>query len=432
MKILAACLLSATVILRPELDAQPEPNAVPMPDLPVFYFDALSFASDQEGVSRLDVYVEVPYETIHFVKDDEEYRASYELAIELSNSSDSMISEKWSTEKVTTHDYDQSVSPVESHLSKMTFLLAPGEYGVGVQIKDVETGKTARQKRRVWVRNYFSDPFTLSDVMLVNHLDVSQEKKVVYPNISGNVETSAEKFTLFFEAYTSLGSDSSDVGLRIRTLRGDTVQSDSFQEQLRGAKTLCFHDVRIAKLVAGDYLLELTATPVGRLDSAGRPIVARSSRNFMIRWRGMPVSITDLDRAIDELQYVADKDLIDSMRKAPPELKRELFRGFWRKRDPSPNTERNELMEEYYARVSYANKHFTHYIDGWKTDMGMVYIIFGAPNNVERHPFDIDSKPYEVWTYYEQNREFVFVDATGFGDYRLQNPIWDLYRTRPR
>ena len=54
------------------------------------------------------------------------------------------------------------------------------------------------------------------------------------------------------------------------------------------------------------------------------------------------------------------------------------------------------------------------------------------PNNIERHPFDIDAKPYEIWTYYEQNREFVFVDATGFGDYRLQNPMWDLWRTRPR
>jgi hypothetical protein len=82
-------------------------------------------------------------------------------------------------------------------------------------------------------------------------------------------------------------------------------------------------------------------------------------------------------------------------------------------------------MEQYYARVEYANKHFSHFMEGWRTDMGMVYIMFGPPSNVERHPFDIDSKPYEVWAYYDLNYQFVFVDSTGFGDYRLITPIWE-------
>ena len=118
------------------------------------------------------------------------------------------------------------------------------------------------------------------------------------------------------------------------------------------------------------------------------------------------------------------------MKKAAPEDKRRMFNEFWKKRDPTPKTDYNELMEEYYSRVDYANKNFGHYMEGWKTDRGMVYIIFGIPNNIERHPFDMDAKPYEVWTYYEINREFTFVDATGFGDYRLMNPIWDTWRTR--
>jgi len=55
-----------------------------------------------------------------------------------------------------------------------------------------------------------------------------------------------------------------------------------------------------------------------------------------------------------------------------------------------------------------------------------VFIVLGSPNNVDRHPFDYDSKPYEVWSYYEFNRQVVFVDETGFGDYKLLTPIWDL------
>ena len=84
-------------------------------------------------------------------------------------------------------------------------------------------------------------------------------------------------------------------------------------------------------------------------------------------------------------------------------------------------------MEEYYSRVDYANRNYASFTEGWRTDRGMVFIRFGPPQNIERHPFDADTKPYEVWYYYNQNREFIFVDETGFGDYRLLNPETDLW-----
>ena len=59
--------------------------------------------------------------------------------------------------------------------------------------------------------------------------------------------------------------------------------------------------------------------------------------------------------------------------------------------------------------------------------MGMVYIIFGEPSEIERHPLEMDTKPYEVWNYFELNREFIFVDYSGFGDYRLITPIWETF-----
>ncbi len=61
----------------------------------------------------------------------------------------------------------------------------------------------------------------------------------------------------------------------------------------------------------------------------------------------------------------------------------------------------------------------------------MVFIILGSPDNIDRHPFEYDSKPYEVWQYYDLNHSFVFVDETGFGDYRLTTPLYgDLFRYR--
>ncbi len=421
-------LLILMVIIAPgEILAQPDVPPAVFPDLPQFYVDAVSFWSDS-GRTRLDIYVEVPYEALRFIKDGDVFRSNYEVSVDIYDSTDKMIDDKWWTEKIETRNYEESISPTLGNLSQRSFGLVPGNYAVSVQIKDRETDKTSRIKRRVSVRDMVSGEFVLSDIMLVNKVDTVGTKKMVYPNISGNVGELKEGFTIFFEAYNRIGADTALVTSAVRNVRGDVVASDTFACPLAKGRTSCFHRELTSKLIAGDYILDLSAAPSGKTPS---PVSASSTRLFVIRWRGLPVTITDLDLAIDQLQYITDKDKIDEMKAASPEKKRDMFAGFWKKRDPTPSSERNELMEEYYARVAYADKHFSHYVDGWKTDMGMVYIIFGAPSNIERHPFDIDSKPYEVWTYYELNRQFVFIDATGFGDFRLQSPIWDLTRTRP-
>jgi GWxTD domain-containing protein len=148
----------------------------------------------------------------------------------------------------------------------------------------------------------------------------------------------------------------------------------------------------------------------------------------MVRVKDMPLIIDDLNKAIDQLQYIAPGSEISSMKEAAtPDEKQRRFLEFWAKRNPDPKAPNNELMEEYYSRVEYANRNYTSFMEGWRTDRGMVLIRFGPPQNIERHPFDSNNKPYEIWYYYNQNREFIFVDETGFGDYRLLNPETDLW-----
>jgi GWxTD domain-containing protein len=65
-----------------------------------------------------------------------------------------------------------------------------------------------------------------------------------------------------------------------------------------------------------------------------------------------------------------------------------------------------QSIRAYYGRVEEANQLFTSYKEGWKTDKGMIYIILGPPDKVQR------SKDREVWTYDQrgnaQNVNFTF------------------------
>jgi len=164
-----------------------------------------------------------------------------------------------------------------------------------------------------------------------------------------------------------------------------------------------------------------------KIDS-GKSFRASVSRGCIIRMKNMPLFITDIDKATEQLRYIAKGSEIDHIREATtPDEKQKRFLEFWSKHNPDPKASYNELMEEYYSRVEYADKNYTNYMEGWKTDRGMILIQFGPPQNIERHPFNSDNKPYEIWYYYDQNREFIFVDETGFGDYRLVYPETDLW-----
>jgi GWxTD domain-containing protein len=63
------------------------------------------------------------------------------------------------------------------------------------------------------------------------------------------------------------------------------------------------------------------------------------------------------------------------------------------------------LMRSYFQRVETANRYFTEYKEGWKTDRGMIYIIYGKPDEVSR------TTDNEIWFYRTQKSKFVFVKS---------------------
>jgi GWxTD domain-containing protein len=67
--------------------------------------------------------------------------------------------------------------------------------------------------------------------------------------------------------------------------------------------------------------------------------------------------------------------------------------NFWLKLNSDIASSR-ELIRVYYNRVYFANIFFSSYKEGWKTDRGMIYIIFGPPKMLEKNP------DMEKWTYF--------------------------------
>ena len=157
----------------------------------------------------------------------------------------------------------------------------------------------------------------------------------------------------------------------------------------------------------------------------------------------------------DKVRYIISREETKIFLELPPSARARFVDEFWKRRDPTPGTERNEYKEVYFGRIEEANRIFRGGgRQGWLQDRGRIYILFGPPNERQTnpgggHPVDpyadprdmIDGerrakgeKPTEVWIYYNLLSSFqkphevrlVFVDSHGTGDFKLTTNIEEV------
>lgn len=93
---------------------------------------------------------------------------------------------------------------------------------------------------------------------------------------------------------------------------------------------------------------------------------------------GFP-NVSKQQQLLESLRYLTSKKEFEEMQKAT-NLKTAVD-NFWLSRGGSEEKTR-ALIRKYYGRVQDANKFFTSYTEGWKTDRGMIYVIFGSPTTL--------------------------------------------------
>ena len=86
------------------------------------------------------------------------------------------------------------------------------------------------------------------------------------------------------------------------------------------------------------------------------------------------------DDMIEPLAYLASEDEMIALSVQVLNLNLHLM-NFWIKCGGNIEKAR-ELIRIYYTRALYANYYFSSYREGWRTDRGMIYIIYGPPDKV--------------------------------------------------
>jgi GWxTD domain-containing protein len=122
------------------------------------------------------------------------------------------------------------------------------------------------------------------------------------------------------------------------------------------------------------------------------------------------------DAVLDPLIYISTRTETEKIRSASNP--RQAFEDYWIDMVKIPNLA-TSTVRQYYERVAAANYLFTTFEEGWKSDMGLIYIVYGPPNDVYKSEEIID------WVY---NQDLSMPNIR-FSFYKVKNVFTDHHYT---
>ena len=339
---------------------------------------------------RIVTYIEIPFYSLQFIKKGSSLIASYQASISIKDKKGKDLEHIIWSDSIITDIYTDTRSVVKNRKHFTEFVVSKGsQYELIGELQDFDTRKKGILKKKVDYREYDKLPSLMEPNYLLD--------------LSGDWGFGRDKIPTR--------------GYRVREI-GDGI------------------DLKITGFVnPGDYEVNIFLSNGTITDSLVQRFTVDKISSFSRNKPGISNYVYDIDLALKQMKYILQNDERSKLKKKSKNDKEELFYSLWKDRDPTPETDRNELMEEYYERVSYVNEHFDGWQPGWETDQGMIYILFGPPDEIQRtnstssnssfwNDGNSATSLYQVWSYYTINKQFVFRDQNGFGDYRLNTPFF--------
>ena len=375
-----------------------------------------TIAADFES-GRLYVYSSIVNDDLTFVKSDSsgEFRADFEWEVSIVNEENNQLVASHNAQReVYEVDFRQTNDRTKNILLSTLFDIPPGNYALTTQVRDVLSNKTVSRKLEVKMPDFDKNKLNISDLLFLNEANVDESENLQHyiPRVESNFSRMSPMIYLYTEIYSNEYPVTVSIHYRLSNSDEETELDTVVYKEL--TKPLTSHIFEIDKRKISKNRYRCTVKVHQEDQSVER------WRNFSFYWVNVPETSDDITLALRQMRYILQADSLDYFLDAPLQEQQKFFTRFWSNRDPNPGTESNELMEEYYSRVNFANREYSSFSDdGWLSDRGRILIKFGYPDDIERHPFEMNSVPYVIWRYYSLRKVFVFADKTGFGDYRL-------------
>lgn len=400
----------------------PEPaRALDLPPLrsdrpPTFTAD-LAISLDRDQRPGLSISITVPYQELEWLRLEGagptgRLGAGVEFIVVFESSKHPELKGDAWERRIVVGGFSGTRGPNAVVLEKRTFSVPPGRCRVRVVVRDVNSGERSSVRQKLDVPDYSRLPVGFADLEL-GVADSSGEFRAVATRRFGAESGHIAARASLFDRRAGAWPRRYPLQYRIRDEDGQVLISGTQEVSLAASGEPIMVRPTGVDLFLGTYVFEV--------ELAEGKSHWRVERSFDVDESGPPRG-REFERMLEPLSYIASSEEMDWLRALAPEQQAQGWEEFWRRRDPSPETARNEMQLEFFRRVRYAERHFQGFGPGWRSDMGRIYIKFGPPDQIETRPSSATTPQLEIWYYNQPYRRFVFGDREGFGRFTLVTP----------
>lgn len=406
--------------------------------LPFFVDTSVFQALEDSTRSYVELYILLSSRSLEFQEQGEEFGARVSIRASVVDSAgEKKWDGQWRKEILVASEED--LERGSSILDIAGLMVEPASYTLSVSLRDELSGDSSSVTGELYVPEIPADTLSISQVEMAMEITASQEEGdfvknglQILPNPTRIYGYKAPILYFYVEIYDlrfGVDLDSTyTIQQKIFNTSNELVKEYTPKTQNKPGRT-CVEvgGINVLGLEPETYILRIMV----RDNANGAEVF--SQRWFRVTSpqeegpASSPESIAltpeEAEHYGNVIKYIADKRELDTYRNLGLEAKARFLDDFWQRRDPDPATAANEFREEHIRRWDYANRQFSKFqqSDGWKSDRGRVYIVYGPPDDIERHPSDFSSAAWEQWFYYslEGGVHFVFADLSGFDNFVL-------------
>jgi len=333
----------------------------------------------------------------------------------------------------------------------LNLLVKPGTYQARLKLVDLQTGRTGYDTVAITVKDLLSPGLKLSSIQLARFIrevkgidSTSHYRKAgrqIAPNPANSYTLDDPRLYYYAEIYNlaPIGQDSRNFELQYAIMgsQDETLKVSGFHKYRREETPSATGSIDLSSLPPNEYSLAITV----RDPSDGQTATEVKSFWLCPPSSRPPVAEEELELFPKVTYYLLTKEGKTVYESSNRTGRLNFIYEYWNRHDPTPGTPKNEFKEQAYGRYQYVVDFYSRTPsskDGWQTDRGRVYMLYGQPSNTESYPASASNLPWEKWDYNRiaggRQAYFIFADLRGLGVYQLvhssapgekQNPNWE-------
>jgi GWxTD domain-containing protein len=364
---------------------------------PEFRLSSFSYY-DTKDTANLRLTIEIVYGSLIYKKPDDFFEASGNLSIEIYKESDKST-------YLHSLDYPIKVKQRESRITQSQetlfitrdFNVSGGNYLINVTLLDSLTNNKTTRSEEITIPALNSEKSNVTDIQILTKED---EKDSFNPVTTYDISESVDSLKFVFQVLKQNTNAPLTLDMKLYKFEADS----SFARRMNsndystgsifykgidyGSKEL-INSRRRVLTDPGNVLVELVFLSLPR-GNYRLEVISNDTEeiykgiDFSVKSKNYPTLYTPKELAMP-LSYLMKKEDYENLLSIndSDSLKKAVDR-FWLKNIQNKSIARSTISL-YYERVEEANKLFANFKEGWKTDMGMMYILFGAPWSISQN-----------------------------------------------